>query len=216
MFNNDNPHTNGELNFIKGFADNLTIFDVGSRDDSWFTSYKGEVHYFEPVTSFIEELKKRPNDNSKSIFNNFGLSDKEETIKYYSQFQSFVNRNGTPTDELLVKTGKDYIEQNDIKKIDFLKIDVEGFEFNVLKGFEGHFDKIGLIQFEYGGTYRDSGVKLNDVFEFLKSQGFIYFFYMIPDGLVSIGTESPVEDHYAYCNIISSKFLIPLVSDNHG
>jgi len=213
MFNNDNPHTNGELSFIKGFADNLVIFDVGSRDDSWFTSYKGEVHYFEPVPSFIEELKKRPNDNIRSFFNNFGLSNKEETIKYYSQFQSFVNRNGTPTHELSVKIGKDYIEQNNIQKIDFLKIDVEGFEFNVLKGFEGYFDRIGLIQFEYGGTYRDSGVRLNDVFEFLKSQGFIYFFYMVQDGLVSISTETPIEDNYLYCNIITSKFMIPMSSN---
>ena len=36
---------------------------------------------------------------------------------------------------LHIKKGKDYIISNNIQNIDFLKIDTEGYELNVLQGF---------------------------------------------------------------------------------
>ena len=76
MFNNSNPNTNGEIAFHSKLPKNLVIFDVGSRNDSWFLSYSGFVHYFDPDPNFIDELRSRPdNKNQKSAFNPFGLSD---------------------------------------------------------------------------------------------------------------------------------------------
>ena len=37
---------------------------------------------------------------------------------------------------LYIKKGKDYVTNNNIKNIDFLKIDTEGYELNVIQGFE--------------------------------------------------------------------------------
>jgi hypothetical protein len=42
-----------------------------------------------------------------------------------------------------------FIKKNKIKKIDYLKIDTEGYELNVLKGLNKHIKNIRLIHFEH-------------------------------------------------------------------
>ena len=68
------------------------IFDVGSRYDSEFSNFGGEVHYFEPVEEFIKKLSVLPNSNKVSKFNNFGLGSKNEEKYYYDSIQSFNAR----------------------------------------------------------------------------------------------------------------------------
>jgi FkbM family methyltransferase len=212
MFNNCNPKTNGEYNFFRYLVEVKkikTIFDVGSRDDSDFLEFTGEVHYFEPVNDFLEKLKKKENRNSKSYFNNFGLGNENNCLFYYPKYQSFFDRiNSCKISDnsskiiLNVKKGDDYINENKITKIDFLKIDTEGFELNVLKGLQNSLNIIDFIQFEYGGTFLDNNVKLIEVINFLKDNNFGNFRYLVNNGTVSI---TDYTDHYQYCNIICEK-----------
>ena len=138
--------------------DNIdVIFDVGCRSDSEYIHFNGEVHYFDPVDEFIETLKKQPNLNKSSHFNNFGLGDQDKQLYYYPKYQSFYDRiNSCNTSDdankilLHIKTGKEYIIRNNIEKVDFLKIDTEGYELNVLQGFEDCLKIVKIIQFEYG------------------------------------------------------------------
>ena len=59
MFNNCDSRTNGEYTFFMNIKDKIDcIFDVGCRSDSEFVNFTGEVHYFDPVSEFIEELSK--------------------------------------------------------------------------------------------------------------------------------------------------------------
>ena len=59
FFNNCDPKTNGEEKFFMNIKDSIkVIFDVGCRSDSEFINFSGEVHYFDSVNKFIEELKK--------------------------------------------------------------------------------------------------------------------------------------------------------------
>ena len=93
MFNNCNPRTNGERWFFDHIKKNInTIFDVGCRQDSEFVEFEGEVHYFDPVPTFIENLSKQRNVNKQSYFNNFGLGSKNKTSDYYPRYQSFFDR----------------------------------------------------------------------------------------------------------------------------
>ena len=200
--------TNGEYDYFKTIPSSLVLFDVGSRDDSVFEKYEGEVHYFEPVSKFLESLKSKTK-NKISFFNNFGLSDTDSTLYYYPNYQSFHNRitscgidDSSNKIELKVSTGKKYIDNNKIEKIDFLKIDTEGHELAVLKGFAEKLNIVNVIQFEYGGTYLDSNIKLIDVIDYLKSYGFNKFSYIIPNGLSLI---TDFSDHYQYCNILCER-----------
>jgi hypothetical protein len=93
MFNDCNSKTNGEEKFFIDIKDNISvIFDVGCRSDSEFINFSGEVHYFDPVNDFIEELKKSKSLNKTSYFNNFVLGDENKQLYYYPRYQSFYNR----------------------------------------------------------------------------------------------------------------------------
>ena len=75
--------------------------------------------------------------------------------------------------EVKMITLKYYLEKNNINKIDFLKIDTEGYEFEVLKGLSDKIANIGLIMFEH--HYDDmikKSYKYADINELLKFSGF--------------------------------------------
>ena len=206
MFNNENPKTNGEEKFFIDIKDKIKIiFDVGCREDSEFINFNGEVHYFDPINEFIENLKKKTS-NTISYFNNFGLGNENKELYYYPRYQSFLDRINSCkiSDEnnkilLNIKKGKDYIINNNIKYIDFLKIDTEGYELNVLQGFDDCLENIKIIQFEYGGTFLDNNIKLIDVKNYLENKGFYKFSYLTNSGTELI---TDFNDHYKYCNIV--------------
>ena len=160
MFNNCDFKTNGEEKFFIDIKDKVNvIFDVGCRE-SEFINFNGEVHYFDPVNDFIENLKNQKNTNKKSYFNNFGLGNENNEFYYYPKYQSFydrINSCGMSDDSnkilLHIRKGKDYVINKNIETIDFLKIDTEGYELNVLTGFEDYLENVKIIQFEYGGTF---------------------------------------------------------------
>lgn len=207
MFNNCNSKTNGEYLFYMKIKDKIDIiFDVGCRSDSEYINFNGIVHYFDPVNEYIEKLKNIPNRNKSAYFNNFGLGTDNTELYYYPRYQSFYNRINScnVSDEsnkvlLKIRKSQDYIIENNINKIDFLKIDTEGFEFNVIQGFEETIEKVNIIQFEYGGTYLDNNIKLINIKQYLEEKGFTKFYY-----LTSYGMEPIIDftDHYQYCNIV--------------
>jgi len=207
MFNNHDSKTNGEELFFNVIKDNINlIFDVGCRSDSEYIDFTGEVHYFEPVDEFLQSLKEQKNINKCSYFNNFGLGDENKELYYYPKYQSFYNRINScricdDSNKFLlhIKKGNEYMIEKNVKNIDFLKIDTEGFELKVLQGFENLIENIKIIQFEYGGTFLDNNTKLMDVIKYLEQHGFYKFSY-----ITNYGTEiiTDFNDHYQYCNIV--------------
>jgi len=207
MFNNCNSTTNGEYKFFMNIKDNINvIFDVGCQSNSEYINFIGDVHYFDPNKNFIEELKKIKNLNKNAYFNNFGLGNNNDKFYYYPKYESFYNRINScfVSDDsnkilLYIKKAKDYVVENNINSVDFLKIDTEGYELNVLRGFEDFLENIKIIQFEYGGTFLDNNTKLIDVINYLEQKGFYKFSYLTNDGTELI---TDFTDHYQYCNIV--------------
>ena len=125
---------------------------------------------------------------------------------YYPRYESFFDRikscqisDDSNKMMLHIKTGKEYVVNNNIGMIDFLKIDTQGYEMNVLKGFEDFLEHIKIIQYEYGGTFLDNNIKLIEVKVFLELSGFSKFSYLSYNGPVLI---TDFNDHYQYCNIV--------------
>jgi hypothetical protein len=79
-----------------------------------------------------------------------------------------------------------YCLNNDIEKIYFLKLDVEGHELKVLQGASKMiFDKkIDFIQFEFGGCNIDSKTYFRDFYYLLKDDFNIY--RIVENGLFAI------------------------------
>lgn len=213
--NNWDPKTNGEHKFYMNIKDKISvIFDIGCRSDSEFIDFNGEVHYFDPVNEFIEKLSKQPNLNKTAYFNNFGLGNENKESYYYPHYQSFFDRikschisDDSNKIILNIKKAKDYITEKNIKSIDFIKIDTEGYELSVLQGFEECLEFVKIIQFEYGGTFIDNNLKLMDVIQYLEKFGFYNFSYLTNNGLILI---NDFNDHYQYCNIVctNKKYFI--------
>ena len=207
MFNNCDSKTNGEEKFFIDIKDKINvIFDVGCRQDSEYINFNGEVHYFDPINDFIENLKNQKNANKKSYFNNFGLGNENSEFYYYPKYESFydrINSCGISDDSnkilLHIQKGKDYVISKNIEAIDFLKIDTEGFELNVLTGFDDYLENVKIIQFEYGGTFLDNNTKFLDVINYLENKGFYKFSYLTNNGPIII---TDFNDHYQYCNIV--------------
>ena len=51
--------------------------------------------------------------------------------------------------QINLTTLAEYLKNKDINKIDILKIDTEGYEFEILKGLKNQIKTIGLIFFEH-------------------------------------------------------------------
>lgn len=159
--------TNGEKQLLKKLSPFkfTTIFDVGANVGDWSITAskyfpKATIHAFEIAEPTFQELKK--NIHSKKILiNDFGLGQEEKNIeiKFFPDAPVLTTAYDFPHEDLkytiingTIKRGADYCKEHNISSIDFLKIDVEGEEHNVLKGFEEmlKLKSIRLIQFEYG------------------------------------------------------------------
>lgn len=200
--------TEEEVYFFNSIKDKINvIFDVGIGEDSIYTEFIGEVHYFEPDPRHFDKFKIQPNKNSKSFFNDFGLSNKNENLTYYPKTGSFFDRTSSlkcaglydGQKVLSLKKASEYIDSTKITAIDFLKIDVEGYEYNTLLGFEDHLHKVKIIQFEYGGCYIDAGVNLIDLIRLLDKYNFTKFYRLVRGGWIRM---NDFTDDFQYCNIV--------------
>jgi hypothetical protein len=65
---------------------------------------------------------------------------------------------------------------------------------------------VKIVQFEYGGTFKDNKVKLSEVIDYLKEFGFFDFSYLTSMGMDKIEN---FNDHYQYCNIVCFNKNLP-------
>lgn len=204
-------------------ADFQIAFDVGANYGEWlFESLKVwprcRVHAFEVAPLTFEELRRRvgalaPGD--RAVLNQTGVGEREETVvmhffpdhpdmtcdlprhpKYRSE--EFEGR--------MIALDR-YCEQNSIATIDFLKIDVEGAEYKVLKGAAGLLagQRIQMMQFEYGAFATQTRFLLSDYYALLSAN---YWIGRIYPGYVDFREyDWKMEDfHFAnYCCVARSR-----------
>ncbi len=97
--------------------------------------------------------------------------------KYYKKKKKLLfnlkNQNLFSEISVQQKNLDEYISQNKIRKLDFLKIDTEGYEFEVLSGVKKNIKNINLILFEH--HYHDmikKNYKFSDVHDLLNKNNF--------------------------------------------
>ncbi len=183
----------GETSFLKREVAKIRkpcIFDVGANVGEYaLAALKANpeaiLHCFEPSSSHFQILKGTLTDANVRL-NAFGLSDIEEVRALHkdsavSGLASLIARDLSHLDislhllesvELVV--GDNYVTQNHIDRIDLLKIDVEGWEMSVLKGFEESFQKkiIKCCQFEFGHAHIERRENFRDFYRFFVGRGF--------------------------------------------
>lgn len=188
-FNYDHE-TNGERWLIDRLAQNdrlRLVFDVGANRGDWtalvLKAHPGaRLHCFEISPPTFEKLKSRFATNPNVKANCLGLSDTigEVDLNYSSdcdELSSMVEvvcPAKTQTIKAQVSTGLAYCEQHQIGNVDFLKIDVEGAEPRVLRGFGRLLTPphIPVVQFEYGMSSIVSRFLLRDFYNLFTSLGY--------------------------------------------
>ncbi len=132
---------------IKGrLQSESVVFDIGANI-GYFTLLmsklvceKGQVHCFEPTTYAFKRLQKniRLNPELPShniLLNNKGLSSRKET-KVESLESRFSAKQLAHDEKELIEfiTLDDYFHSLKLDRIDFIKIDVDGYDYDVIEG----------------------------------------------------------------------------------
>lgn len=95
------------------------------------------------------------------------------------------------------------LSERKIDFVDFLKIDAEGHDFNILRGTQGYIEQnqIAAIQFEYNYPWQMVGSTLRSAFQFLEGYG--YKVYLLKKGGLFKLRPDTFGEYYAYSNFIA-------------
>jgi len=170
--------------FFKYFSKTKVMIDVGAHYGESFAPYEKDgwkIFAFEPDPENRKRIK--PQLQSTEIFDMAVTEvDGQELILYKSEESTGISSLASfhhthkPTTKVKTKNLNAFCKERNIHKIDFLKIDTEGYDLFVLKGFPFErikpliilceFEDNKTVSLEY--TYRDLG-------SFLISKGYNVF-----------------------------------------
>ena len=168
--NNHNALSNGEAEVLRRLASigelNVAL-DVGANVGDYTSllynlNSECRVYSFEPQPEVYKRLLKRFAGNLNNInLYNYGLSDRAESAELAIPYQSTGKGSLLKEKQLAIgrecydltirlKVGDDFLQKQQIEStISIVKVDVEGWESRVIKGFVNSLERINVIQFEY-------------------------------------------------------------------
>lgn len=194
-------------NIRKLFSNNInTVLDVGAHEGEFALSLDKSFNVkkiisFEPNKKIFSKLKNNTKRNSNIEIVNSGVGEKKERKNlnvnvesssssinelridsdYYKKkfFLTNLFKGNVIEEKVSINVIKldDYIKENKIENIDLLKIDTEGFEFNVLKGAHKNLEYIKIIYFEHHfDNMIIKNYNLSDIHDYLIANGFKKYF----------------------------------------
>lgn len=178
---------NGEARVLRQLGGSLdVVFDAGANVGDWtmhaLNAGAKSVHCFEISPSTSASLTARYANDDRVRVNTFGLSDAPGTvtIHHYPDHPKLTTLTEFPHDapseaiDVPVRTGDAYMREAGVDRVDFLKLDVEGAEEQVIDGFREAFERgaIGVVQFEYGQVSILTKYLLRDFYNDMTGYGF--------------------------------------------
>lgn len=191
----------GALQFVaKQLPAAAVVFDVGANQGDYTLLLaklmpEATILSFEPSSRTFAMLQEKVKDLKQIRSFHLGLSNSEVEINLYSNqdgsglasvHQRRLDHFGIAFDQsetVRMRTLDGFCDEQKIDRIDFLKLDVEGHELEVLKGAAARLesDRIAVIQFEFGGCNIDSRTFFQDFYYLLSERYFLY--RILPEGL---------------------------------
>ncbi len=208
-YDNDNDvdfETNGEAAFAREKLKGARVaFDVGAAKGEWTSIALAAdpnivVHCFEPTSRRTQILRDCHFDPKRVLLNQLGCGDVAATK------QIFYNASGgsnsifpqryageryadADVETITVTTIDAYCRERGIDHVDFIKMDIEGYEPAAIRGAarmlrEGRID---VVQFEYSYVYLDAGSSLMQLMRDVTELNPSYVFHKLyPDGAVPV------------------------------
>lgn len=174
-----------------------------------------EIHTFEPSVTNIDKLKSRFKGDRLFNLAPFALSDLAGSTTLYSnepgsgmgsltqRTLDHLNIAFETTESIKTLRFEDYwFQELQNRPIDLVKIDVEGHELKVLRGFGKALWATQAVQFEFGGTDIDSRTFFQDFWRLFKESEFSVFRFT-PFGLQAISEYSESHECFAFTNFVA-------------
>jgi FkbM family methyltransferase len=226
----DNIQT-GEDYFIRkylydrfGNRDSIIIFDVGANVGQYSIRISelfplADIYAFEPNPMTFKSLLKKTLHLKNIKTYCFGIGKEASTSNIYSYKTDPESEHASVLKSIITELHNSdmvveypieiisldsFCESKKISTIDFLKIDTEGYELEVLKGAAHLISNKGIevIQFEFNEMNVFSRVFLNDFYSVLPN----YKFYRLDTAkLIPLGSYNSVNEIFKYQNIIAIK-----------
>lgn len=215
----------GELSFVRDYLKkyvglNPTFFDVGSNVGQYATLLRkfypeANIHFFEPNPATFAKLQMHFRD--EKFLNNLGLSDKVGELELFFQADNHTSVQASLNKEVVtdiagaqnlssasvrIVTIDSYSIANNVDRIDFLKIDTEGFELEVLHGAAGLLKqkKIRCIQFEFNEVNIVKRRFIKDFYDLLPD----YDFYRLDENrMIPMNNWSPNHEIFRFQNVVA-------------
>lgn len=199
------------------------IFDVGANIGNYTIllnkvfNNNCTIYSFEPSKETFKSFQKNTENTNNINEYNFGFSDTESVLTLYSNktqsgLSSIYNRDLkhvnlelNSSEEIELKTIDNFCNTNNIKHINFLKIDVEGHELKVLEGAKKMLNtsSIDYIQFEFGGCNIDSRTYFRDFFYLLNEKYRVY--RIVRNGLFEIKKYKETYEVFITTNFLAER-----------
>jgi FkbM family methyltransferase len=199
-----------------------TIFEVGSRYGDETLKLKDTfknscIHSFECNPNTVEICNNKLQNIDNIFFNNYGLGEENKTQQFYSYTLNNdgassllkridFNKTQKDTGNITIKTLYNYVNEHNIKNIDILCMDIQGYELNVLKGAHDFIQNIKYIIMEepkpiIDNKYLPNGIhskyinapSSQEIKEFMTKHNFIE---------IQRIEENKIEDNVMYKNLV--------------
>lgn len=126
-----------ELRFNYDLGEESIALDLGGYEGKWtndiYTKYRCRIYVFEPVGSFADQIRRRfaENDKIEVCQHGLGASTRQEII-HLSVDGSSVFGSSAASEEITIIDAKTWIEENLNGRINLIKINIEGGEYELL------------------------------------------------------------------------------------
>lgn len=215
-YQNSDLETNGELKVILKLRElygNPTIFDIGANVGSYsnlLTKYIKDVsvYAFEPNTETFASLLNNKDLNAFNLA--FGSDEgtanlfvpEDDLRSKHSTFHSkaLFRKSHYNSVEVARTTIDSFCEREGIGKVDFLKIDTEGHEKDVLLGAQTVLSTVDLIQIEMNYHWVFNSTYLKDIYDLLPE---FSFFRITPNSLFPLGNYDNRNEIFIMHNILA-------------
>lgn len=224
ILNYEDDHVSGEEHFLKTFFKDkgpTVVFDIGANKGDYskkILNYSGQskIYAFEPHPITFKQLQGSINSDLFFCYNaavgsvnggtylyDYAVGDASQHASIYKDVIETLRKSSSVRHKVEVIALTDFARKNGIDSVDLLKIDTEGGELDVLKGFMDYIreGRIRVIQFEFNDAHVIGRAFFKDFWDALPNYS---FFRMLPDGLVPIKNYDPLScEIFAFQNIVA-------------
>lgn len=162
-----------------------TVLDIGANIGFYATilsdivGEKGLVHCFEPDMQNFKHLKNTTSNYKNIKINNKAVGPKTEKLKIYTSKNLNVDHRTYKPEEYDKEIEIDALSIDDYlssdTKVDFIKMDIQGFEMQAMQGMRNILDKnknVKLISEFWPYGLKKAGSSVTEYFNFLVGKGF--------------------------------------------